>query len=85
MLTIEQGSAARQGFETETGLSPIDSLIQDLRTFREGSISKDNQTRRRSAILAGQIAILAREYQTGKRPNRRTLKRFLYFVSREAA
>jgi len=78
-------SLAGQVFEPETVTSPLDSLIQDLRTFRDGSISKDNRSRRRSAVLAGQLLLLAREYQAGNRPNRRTLKRFFYFVAREAA
>ena len=63
--------------------SPIDSLITDLRGLRAGMIEKDR--RRRSAILIGQLALLASEYQKGRRPSRRNLKRFFYFVSREQA
>lgn len=83
MQTIDQGSPARQAFGAESDFSPLNSLIHDLRQFRDHSIGKEK--RRRSAVLAGQLLILAREYQNGRRPNRRTLKRFFYFVAREAA
>ncbi len=63
--------------------SSLDSLIADLRGLRNGMISKDR--RRRSAILIGQMLLLAREYQLGRPPNRKTLRRFFYFVTREQA
>jgi hypothetical protein len=58
-------------------------LIADLRTLRDGMIATD--WRRRTAILAGQLALLAREYQRGRRPSRKMLKRFFHFVAREQA
>jgi len=71
-----------QHFQSQLN-SPLDSLIDDLRQFRDGSITKDR--RRRSAIIAGQVLILALEYQAGRRPSRRTLKGFFYLLGREAA
>jgi len=61
----------------------LESLIADLRGLRDGMIGRDK--RHRAAILAGQLALLAREYQRGRRPSRKTLKRFFHFVAREQA
>jgi hypothetical protein len=83
MQTIEQVNPARQESGLETESSPLDSLIHDLSDFRDRGLSRDR--RRRSAILAGQMAILARQYKTGRPPSRRTLKGFFYLVARELA
>jgi hypothetical protein len=63
--------------------SPLENLIGDLRDIRNGMISKDR--RRRPAILIGQLALLASEYKNGRRPTRRRLRGFFYFVCREKA
>lgn len=75
--------AQRQDIQSQPDSSPISLLIADLQSLRNKSISVEK--RRRSAIVAGQLLILAREYRCGRRPNRRTLKRFFYFVAKEAA
>jgi hypothetical protein len=80
------GNASRsQQFQTQSDPSslPLESLIADLRGLRDGMIATDR--RRRTAILAGQLLILARSYQNGRRPSRKTLKRFFHFVAREQA
>ena len=68
---------------TESQDSPLETLISDLGEIRRKMIAAER--RRKSGVLAGQLLILARSYQQGKRPSRRTLKRFFYFVTREAA
>jgi hypothetical protein len=80
MDTISQKSSVSQDFETKT---PLELLIADLRGIRDGMMATDQ--RRRTGILAGQLALLAREYQKGRRPSRKTLKRFFHFVAREQA
>lgn len=75
------GTASQQ-FQPNSG-SPLDSLIHDLRRLRDDRIGKDRH--RRSAILVGQVLILALEYKTGRSLNKRTLKRFFHFVAREQA
>jgi len=60
---------------------PLDLLVADLRHFRDTSLPRER--RRRAAVLAGQLLILALQYRTGRPPNRRTLKRFFYFVAQE--
>jgi hypothetical protein len=64
-------------------VSPLEILIGDLRDIRAKMLATEK--RRRSGVLAGQLLILARSYQVGRRPSRRTLKRFFWFVSGEAA
>jgi hypothetical protein len=64
-------------------VSPLDLLVRDLGEIRRKMFAAER--RRKSGVLAGQLLILARSYQQGKRPSRRTLKRFFYFVAREAA
>lgn len=84
MTKLSDGEVSRQEFRTALEvLSPLEFLIADLRAFRDGRIEKDRH--RRSAILAGQLALLACEYQRGRRPSRKTLKRFFHFVAREQA
>jgi hypothetical protein len=61
----------------------LETFISDLSSLRRNLLATEK--RRRSGVLAGQLLILARSYQSGKRPSRRTLKRFFYFVAREAA
>ena len=78
---VTSAAASRQ--ENQVQPAPLDILIDDLRDIRTKMLSTEK--RRRSGVLAGQLLILARSYQSGKRPNRRTLKRFFWFVSREAA
>jgi hypothetical protein len=63
--------------------SSLALLINDLRGLRNGMISKER--RRRPAILIGQLALLVAEYKDGRRPSRRTLRRWFYFVCREKA
>jgi hypothetical protein len=81
--SLNESKSESQYSGPESAFSPLDLLVTDLGALRDGLISKDH--RRRSAILAGQLLILAREYRTGRRPNRRTLKRFFHFVAREQA
>jgi hypothetical protein len=85
MTTLSANASRSQQFQTQSNpsSSPLESLIADLRVLRDGMIGTDR--RRRAAILVGQLALLAREYQSGRRPSRRTLKRFFYFVAREQA
>jgi len=72
------GTEQSQYFQSQ---SPLDSLINDLRQFRDHSIAKDR--RRRSSILAGQVLILALQYKTGRPPSRLTLKGFFYLLAKE--
>lgn len=85
MANLSVSTLSSQEFQTQTNLAicPLDSLIADLRGLRDGMIATDR--RRRSAILIGQLALLAREYQRGRRPSSKTLKRFFHFVAREQA
>jgi len=84
MNNLSVSGPLRQEFQTEFSFpSPLEFLIADLRGLRDGMIAKDRH--RRSAILAGQLVLLAREYQSGRRPSRKTLKRFFHFVAREQA
>jgi hypothetical protein len=62
-------------------IPPLDLLITDLQALRLKMFA--HEKRRRPGVLAGQLRLLARSYQSGRRPNRRTLKQFFYFVARE--
>lgn len=62
---------------------PLEWLVTDMRGFRDAMIRKERW--HRAAILAGQLALLAREYQCGRRPSCKALKRFFHFVAREQA
>jgi hypothetical protein len=72
-----------QQFQTKSTpcCSPMESLVADLHGLRDAMIVTDR--RRRSAILTGQLLLLVREYQRGRRPSRKSLKRFFQFVARE--
>lgn len=85
MKTLSATTSHSQDFQTKSNPVPsaLESLIADLCGLRDGMIATDR--RRRSGILAGQLALLAREYQRGRRPSRKTLKRFFHFVAREQA
>jgi hypothetical protein len=85
MQNVHEASSVSQESHAPSDLpgAAIDSLVTDLRELRDRLVAKDR--RRRSAILVGQLALLAREYRDGNRPNRRTLKRFFHFVAREQA
>ena len=85
MQNIEQVNTLCQesGPSPKTLSNPLDCLIADLGWLRDGMIAKDRK--RRSAVLAGQLRILASAYRDGSRPRHRDLKRFFYFVTREAA
>ncbi len=84
MRTLIGNASCSQEFEPHSEFSPgLESLIADLRSLRDAMIAKDRH--RRSAILAGQLVLLAREYQRGRRPSERTLRRFFSFVTRELA
>lgn len=71
-------SAARASQE-----SPLENFISDLRGLRRRMVPSERF--HRSGILAGQLLILASHYQNGNRPSNRKLKRFLHFITREAA
>ena len=77
MQNVTQVSVPEQDF------SPLDRLVSDLRGLRNGMIRRSR--RRRSAILVGQLAILASEYRNGNRPSRRTLRRFFYLIGEDKA
>ncbi len=81
MANLNVSTPPSQEFQTESSPSALQSLIADLRGLRDGMIATDR--RGRSAILIGQFALLAREYQRGRRPSRKTLKRFFRIVARE--
>jgi hypothetical protein len=83
MQNLSRNASPSQQNRTNSSLAPLESLIADLRDLRDGMIATDR--RRRAAILAGQLALLAREYQKGRRPSRKTLKHFFHFVAREQA
>ncbi len=86
MANLTASASRSQEFQTKSNFpssSPLESLIADLRGLRDGMIATDR--RHRTAILAGQLALLAREYQKGRRPSRKTLKHFFHFVAREQA
>ncbi len=67
----------------ESQVSPLEVLISDLGEVRRKLLTAER--RRKSGVLAGQLLILARSYQEGKRPSRRSLRRFFHFVAREQA
>lgn len=85
MANLSVSNLSSQGFQPESNSAhfPLKWLISDLRGFRDGMIGKDRW--HRAGILAGQLALLAREYERGRRPSRKALKRFLHFVAREQA
>lgn len=83
MPTLSRSASHSQQNRTSSDLAPLESLIADLRGLRDGMIATDR--RHRAAILAGQLALLVREYQKGRRPSRKTLKHFFDFVAREQA
>ena len=85
MANLAVGTARSQEFQPESNHAPfpLKWLITDLRGFRDGMIGKERWYR--AAILAGQLALLAREYERGRRPSRKALKRFFHFVAREQA
>lgn len=60
---------------------PLRSFIQDLRVLRGEMLTSERL--HRSGILAGQLLILASEYQRGRRPSRRKLRGFLRLVCDE--
>lgn len=70
-----------QAQSSPTRQSPIRSLIRDLRILRGEMLTSERL--HRSGILAGQLLILASEYQRGRRPSRRKLRGFLRFVCDE--
>jgi hypothetical protein len=78
---LEQQGSESQEVAAES--PALDLLITDLRDIRAKMLATEK--RRRSGILAGQVLILARSYQAGRRPSHRSLKRFLWFLSRELA
>jgi hypothetical protein len=62
---------------------PLEILIDDLRAIRAKMLPIEK--RRKTGVLAGQLLILARSYQSGRRPSRHTLKRFFWLISKERA
>lgn len=83
MQTVDQASSTSQVSVPQQDSSPLDLLVSDLRGLRNGMIDKTR--RHRSAILVGQLAILAGEYRDGRRPSRRTLRRFFYLIGQGKA
>jgi hypothetical protein len=85
MQSVSQQENAVKGGDLSPGdqESSLEVLISDLRDIRNGMISKGR--RRRPAILIGQLALLASEYKNGRRPSRKRLRGFFYFVCREKA
>lgn len=83
MQNLRRNARPGQQNRTSSNLAPLESLIADLRGLRDGMILHDR--RERAGILAGQLALLAAEYRRGRRPSRKTLRRFFYFVAREQA
>jgi hypothetical protein len=83
MANLSVSTLSSQEFQPESSPAhfPLKWLINDLRGFRDGMIGKERS--HRAAILAGQLALLAREYERGRRPSRKTLKQFFRFVARE--
>lgn len=83
MANLTISPSRSQQFRTQSNPchSPMESLVADLRGLRDARIATDRRCR--SAILAGQLLLLVREYQRGRRPSRKTLKRFFHFVARE--
>ncbi len=86
MANLNASASRSQEFQTKSNspsASPLESLIADLQGLRDVMIATDR--RHRAAVLVGQLALLAREYQNGRRPSRKTLKHFFHFVAREQA
>jgi hypothetical protein len=83
MTNLAASAPRSQEIRPESDPAPFSLkwLITDLRGFRDGMIGNDRW--HRAAILAGQLALLAREYERGRRPSRKALKRFFQFVARE--
>lgn len=79
MENLNNSTPRRQGFKPQS--KQLEFLIADLRGLRDGTIGTDQ--RQRSAVLIGQLALLASEYQRGRRPSRKALKRFFRFVAQE--
>lgn len=72
--TVANHSAPRQD-------NRLENLIFDLTLLRTKLLAREKQ--RASGVVAGQFLILARSYQSGRRPTHRALKRFLHFVAKE--
>lgn len=81
MQNLGYSASPCQRNRTSSDLRSLELLIADLRGLRDEMIKRDR--RERWAILAGQLALLAREYQRGCRPSRKTLRRFFHFVAGE--
>lgn len=64
-----------------TRQATLKTLIRDLRVVRGEMVFTERQ--HRSGVLAGQLLLLALEYQHGHRPSRRRLRGFLRFVCDE--
>lgn len=58
------------------------NLICDLRLLRHEMLPSERL--HRSGILAGQLLILASEYQRGRTPSKRKLRGFLRLISGES-
>jgi hypothetical protein len=76
MQVNTQSSPTRQGRK-----SPLKKFICDLRLLRGEMLSSERL--HRSGILAGQLLILASEYQRGRQPSRRKLRGFLRLICGE--
>ena len=68
----------RRGSRNQVSLK---NLICDLRVLRGEMLP--SELVHRSGILAGQLLILASEYQRGRRPSKSTLRGFLHLVTGE--
>lgn len=59
----------------------LDQLVQDIRSIRQQSFSKN--PRSQTGVVAGQFLILLLQIQKGRCPRRRSLRGFFRFVSRD--
>jgi hypothetical protein len=64
-----------------SGQVALEGVVRDLRVIRQRSFSTN--PRSRTGIVAGQLLLLLRELQGGKRPSRRSLRGFVRFVARD--
>ena len=67
---------------TQSSQYILDELVQDIRSIRQRSFSKN--PRSRTGVVAGQVLLLLLQVQNGQHLNRKSLKRFFHFVGRDA-
>jgi hypothetical protein len=81
MSTLHEVGTHSQIPRSRRTASPLALVIGDLRTQRNELLPICHL--RHVGRVAGQLVLLLREYERGKRPSRRTLRIFLGLMGRE--